>query len=60
MQEKDFLEAAAAAVEQQALDNPGVPIPVDPDVAAYMGAMADEAMSFTDALEGAQPIPEGS
>lgn len=57
-QEKAFLEAAATAVERQMMDNPGTPIPVDPDVAEHMGAMADDAMSFEDALAGAQPILE--
>lgn len=49
----EFLEAAAAAVDRETLQNPGVPIPVDPDVAAWMGAMEDDAMSFEDALEAA-------
>lgn len=37
-QEKKYLSAAARQVEQQALDNPGIGIPVDPDVADFMGA----------------------
>jgi len=37
-QEKEYLSAAARLVEQQALDNPGIGIPVDPDVADFMGA----------------------
>lgn len=43
MVENDLEEllAAACAVEEQALDNPGVGIPVDPDVADFMGAMED-------------------
>jgi len=57
-QEKAYLEAAAAAIERQMMENPGMPVPVDPDVAAYMGAMQDDAMSFADALEGAQPVEE--
>jgi hypothetical protein len=57
-QEKAYLEAAAQAVERQMMENPGLAIPVDPDVAEYMGAMEDDAMSLADALEGAQPIPE--
>ena len=57
-QEKAYLEAAAEAVERQMMENPGLPIPVDPDVAEHMGAMEDDAMSFADALEGAQPIQE--
>jgi len=57
-QEQTYLEAAAEAVERQMMENPGVPVPVDPDVAAYMGAMQDDAMNFADALEAAQPVEE--
>lgn len=38
MSEKEYLSTAARAVEQQALDNPNIGIPADPDVAEYMGA----------------------
>lgn len=58
IEDKSYLEAAAAAVDREALENPGVPIPVDPDVAAWMGAMEDDAMSFEDALESARPSEE--
>lgn len=37
-QEKEYLSAAARQIEQQAMDNPGIGIPVDPDVADFMGA----------------------
>ena len=33
-----WLDAAATAVEREAMENPGMPIPVDPDVAEHMGA----------------------
>lgn len=47
----EYLKAAAQKVEQQAMDNPGMGIPVDPDVADYMGAFHnDEDMG--DVLEG--------
>jgi hypothetical protein len=47
----EYLEAAAQKVEQQAMDNPGMGIPVDPDVADYMGAFhSDEDLG--DVLEG--------
>ena len=47
----DYLEAAAKEVEQQAMDNPGMGIPVDPDVADFMGAFhSDESVG--DVLEG--------
>lgn len=46
----EYLEAAARNVEEQAMDNPGFGIPVDPDVADYMGAfLSDEDMG--DVLE---------
>jgi hypothetical protein len=47
----EYLKAAARKVEQQALDNPGLGIPVDPDVADYMGAfLGDEDLG--DVIEG--------
>ena len=58
MKDRSYLEAAAAAVEREAMENPGMPIPVDPDVATYMGAMEDDDMSFEDALESARPSEE--
>ncbi|MGL4208456.1 MAG: hypothetical protein ACRCTY_03615 [Candidatus Adiutrix sp.] len=40
----EFLKMSAKAIEQQAMDNPGIGIPVDPDVADFMGiSSADEA-----------------
>lgn len=38
----------AKAVEAQALENPGLGIPVHPDVAAHMGAFADKALADID------------
>ena len=52
-QDKAYLDAAAEAVYRQLEENPGMSIPVDPDVAAHMGAFSDAAMSEADALEGA-------
>jgi hypothetical protein len=47
----EYLEASAKIIEQQVMDNPGIGIPVDPDVADYMGAFdSDEDMG--DVLEG--------
>ena len=45
-----YLDAAATAVAREAMENPGMPIPVDPDVAGHMGCFADEAMSEEDVL----------
>ncbi|MDL2226472.1 hypothetical protein LJB86_02310 [Deltaproteobacteria bacterium OttesenSCG-928-M10] len=38
-----FLQAAAEAVERQAAESPALGIPVDPDVAEYMGAFEEKA-----------------
>jgi hypothetical protein len=44
----DFLQAAAEAVERQAMEAPDLGIPVDPDVAEYMGAFEEKAFSPDD------------
>lgn len=49
-----YLAAAASAVERQALANPDIGIPADPDVAEYMGAFAEPALTEDDIDE-----PEG-
>lgn len=54
-----WLDAAATAVEREAMENPGMPIPVDPDVAEHMGAFADDAMSEEDALESHMGVENG-
>lgn len=46
-----YLDAAAAEVYRQAAENPGLGIPVDPDVAEYMGAFEDDAMDELDVLQ---------
>ena len=45
-----YLDAAATAVARKAMENPEMPILVDPDVAGHMGCFADEAMSEEDVL----------
>ena len=47
----DYLKAAAQKVEQQAMDHPGIGIPVDPEVADYMGAFQSDE-NEADILEG--------
>jgi len=44
----EFLQTAAEAVERQAMENPGLGIPVDPDVAEYMGAFEERAFAPDD------------
>ena len=51
MKHEDYLKAAADAVERQALENPDLGIPVDPDVADYMGAFEENAVTLDDVLE---------
>lgn len=56
---RTWLDAAATAVAREAMENPGMPIPVDPDVAEHMGAFADDAMSEEDALESHMGVENG-
>lgn len=53
MTEAEYLKAAAEAVERQAVDHPGVGIPVDPDVAESMGAFASDE-NLIDVIEGGE------
>lgn len=46
MMDKEYLEAAARAVEAQCLENPALGIPVDPEVAEFMGAFQEQAVSL--------------
>ena len=50
-EEKEYLEAAAKAVELQAMDHPGIGIPADPDVAIHMGFFIEDALSEQDVLD---------
>ena len=51
MNDQAYLKAAAEAVEKQVLENPGLGIPVDPDVAEYMGCFEEEAVTLDDIEE---------
>lgn len=46
--EKDYLKAAANVVAQQVTDNPLLGVPVDPDVADWMGAFTEDAVTLAD------------
>lgn len=48
IQKEEYLKAAAAMVEKQAVGNLEIGIPVDPDVAEYMGAFEETAISLDD------------
>ena len=56
MLEKDYLRAAADAVTEQAFDTPGLGVLVDPDVAEFMGAFSEGALTLDD-LDGLE-LPE--
>lgn len=56
---RTWLDAAATAVYRQMEENPGMPIPVDPDVAGHMGCFSDDAMSEEDALESHMGVENG-
>jgi hypothetical protein len=49
--EKEYLKAAAKAVNTQAAQNPDIGIPVDPDVADFMGAFEELASIELDDLD---------
>lgn len=44
----DLLLAAARAVDRQAMELPGLGVPVDPEVADFMGAFVEDALSPAD------------
>ena len=46
--EKEYLDAAAAQVFDQLADDPGLGIPIDPDVADHMGAFEEHAVNPED------------
>lgn len=57
--ETDYLAAAARTVEMQAVDNPGIGIPADPDVADFMGAFPGDE-DLADVLEAQLEVePDG-
>jgi hypothetical protein len=57
MESEEYLEAAAKVVEHQAMDNPGVGIPADPDVAEHMGIFMEDALSEQDVLDALDVSP---
>ncbi len=56
--DREYLLAAARAVQSQAVDNPSIGIPVDPDVAEFMGAFEETAIGLDD-LDELQEGVEG-
>lgn len=54
MHDKEYLAAAARSVAQQLAENPVIlSIPIDPDVADFMGAFTEDAIELADVIEDA-------
>ena len=52
MKNKEYLRAAAEAIARQIEENPVIlGVPLDPDVADYMGAFVEEAITLADVVE---------
>ena len=51
MKDKEYFAAAAKAVAEQLADNAALHVPLDPDVADYLGAFREEALSLADVIE---------
>ena len=52
MHDKEYLSVAARVVAQQLADNPIIlSIPIDPDVADFMGAFREDAIALADVIE---------
>lgn len=52
MHDKEYLSAAAMAVARQLAENPVIlGIPIDPDVADFMGAFVEDALGLADVIE---------
>ena len=49
--EKDYLQFAALRVAEQAADDPLIGVPVDPDVADFMGAFTEDALTLDDLMD---------
>jgi len=48
---KEYLTAAAKAAAEQLADNAALYVPLDPDVADFMGAFPEDALSLADVIE---------
>ena len=51
MKDKDYLAAAAKAAAEQLADNAALHVPLDPDVADFMGAFFEDALFLADVIE---------
>lgn len=59
MRHKEYLAAAARAAAEQLSADPGLYIPLDPDVADFMGAFNEDAIALADMIEDALPTING-
>ncbi|MDL2210247.1 hypothetical protein LJC26_05535 [Desulfovibrio sp. OttesenSCG-928-O18] len=53
MKHKEYLAAAARSAAEQISADPALYIPLDPDVADYMGAFHEDAIMLADLIEDA-------
>lgn len=53
MRHKEYLAAAAKAAAEQLAGDPTLYVPLDPDVADYMGAFPEDAIVLADMIEDA-------
>jgi hypothetical protein len=51
VKDKEYFATAAKAVAEQLADNAALYVPLDPDVADFMGAFMEEALSLADVIE---------
>ena len=51
MHDKEYLTAAANMVGGQLAEEPTLALPLDPDVADFMGAFREDAIALADVIE---------
>ena len=51
MTDKDYLAAAAKAAAEQLTEDASLSIPLDPDVADFMGAFHEDALALADVTQ---------
>jgi len=51
MNYKDYLTAAAKAAAEQLAEDAALHVPLDPDVADFMGAFREDAIDLADVIE---------
>ena len=51
MTHKDYLAAAAKAAAEQLADNAALHVPLDPDVADFMGAFREDSLDLAEVIE---------